>query len=117
MPVVILSYTGQVLIKQGINNFGQFNWEHISSDPLNFIGGILSNPYILGGFTAAGLGVIVYMFLLSRGDFTLVFPILGAVGFVLLPIIGWLFLKETITVQRIVGTLIIALGMIIVARS
>jgi len=117
LPVIILSYTAQVLIKQGVNNLEGFGWEQLSSNPLSFIGSILTNPYILGGFALAGLGAIVYMFLLAKGDFTVVFPVLGAVGFVLLPIIGWLFLQETVTPQRILGTLIIALGMFIVARS
>jgi uncharacterized membrane protein len=117
LPVIILSYTAQVLIKQGVNNLGEFGWEQLSGDPLSFMRNILTNLYILGGFALAGLGAIVYMFLLAKGDFTVVFPVLGAVGFVLLPIIGWLFLRETVTPQRIIGTLIIALGMIIVARS
>lgn len=117
LPVVILSYAGQVLIKLGINNLGGFDWGQVSSDPLSFVGHILTNLHILSGFAVAGLGVIFYMFLLARGDFTVVFPILGAVGFVMLPIIGWLVLQETVTPQRIVGTFIIALGMLIVARS
>lgn len=117
LPVVILSYAGQVLIKQGINNLGGLDWGQVSGDPLSFIRNILTNLHILSGFAVAGLGAFVYMFLLAKGDFTVVFPILGAVGFVMLPLIGRVFLQETITPQRIVGTLVIALGMLIVARS
>lgn len=54
---------------------------------------------------------------LSKNDFTVVVPILSALCFIILPVIGRLFLNEYITAERIAGTVLIALGMFIVAMS
>lgn len=60
---------------------------------------------------------MVYLFVLSKNDFGVAFPILGALGFLVLPLVGWLTLNETVTLGRIVGTIIIVAGMLIVARG
>jgi multidrug transporter EmrE-like cation transporter len=69
------------------------------------------------GFVLAGVGAVIYLFVLSKNDFGVVFPILGALGFLVLPLVSRLVLNETVTLGRIVGTIIIAVGMLIVARG
>ena len=61
-------------------------------------------------FALAAVGAVFYLFLLSKGDFTVVFPILGALGFLALPFIGKFILHESITPARVIGTVVIAVG-------
>ncbi len=117
LPVLALSYTAQLLFKQGVNSIGGLSLGKLAADPLGFILKILLTWQIDLGFVLAGLGAIMYLIALSKNDFTVVFPILSAVGFIVLPVIAFIFLKENITTMRVVGTLVITVGMLIIAGS
>lgn len=115
LPVLIFSYTAQVLMKIGSSVLAGTTWEQAISRPAKTLGLIVWNWQIMLGFVLAGIGALFYLFALSKNDFSVVFPILGAVGFLVLPFVSWFFLKESVTLRRIIGTIIIAAGMVIVA--
>ena len=117
VPVLIFSYAAQILMKRGVNAVGGLSFPALRADPLRFVQLILLNPQIVVGFALAAVGAVLYLFLLSKGDFTVVFPVLGALGFIALPFIGKFILHEGITPARVIGTLVIAIGMLVVARS
>ena len=117
LPVLIFSYTAQVLMKRGASVLTGVTWEQFITQPLQVLSLILLNWQIMLGFVLAGTGAVIYLFVLSRNDFGVVLPVLGALGFLILPLIGWLVLDETITPGRLIGTMIIAAGMLIVARG
>jgi multidrug transporter EmrE-like cation transporter len=117
LPVLVFSYTAQVFMKRGAASLSGLNWEKISHHPFNALGLIIFNWQTMLGFVLAGVGAVIYLFVLSKNDFGVVFPILGALGFLVLPLVSWLALNETVTPGRIVGTIIIAAGMLIVARG
>ena len=117
IPVLIFSYAGQIMMKRGVNAVGGLSVQALRADPLQYALAILLNPQILAGFALAAIGAVFYLFLLSKGDFTVVFPILGALGFLALPFIGKFILHESITSARVLGTVVIAVGMLIVAKS
>jgi multidrug transporter EmrE-like cation transporter len=116
LPVLIFSYTAQVLMKKGSASLSGLSWEKIVAHPFNALSLIIFNWQIILGFFLAGIGAIFYLFVLSKNDFGVVFPILGALCFLVLPIISKIALNEAITPGRLVGTVIIAVGMLIVAR-
>ena len=117
LPVLIFSYMGQVFMKKGSAVFSSLTWETFLADPLKTVGLFLLNWQIMLGFVLAGIGAVIYLFVLSKNDFGVVFPVLGALGFLVLPLISWLILNEAISLGRILGTVIIAIGMLIVARG
>lgn len=117
LPVLIFSYTAQVFMKRGAASLSGFGWEQVLTQPLKVLSLIIFNWQIMLGFTLAGIGALFYLFVLSKNDFGVVFPILGALGFLVLPIISKFALNEAITPSRLVGTVIIAVGMLIVARG
>ena len=117
LPVIILSYTSQVLLKRGVNSVGAITWLRLTTDAPTLLTAIILNWYIVVGFLLGGLGAVFYLVVLSKTDFTVAFPIMGAIAFMLLPFIGKFFLQEAITPLRVVGTIVIGLGMIMVARS
>jgi multidrug transporter EmrE-like cation transporter len=117
LPVLIFSYVAQVLMKKGSVVFSNLTWETFLANPLKTLGLFLFNWQIMLGFLLAGIGAIIYLLVLSKNDFGVVFPVLGALGFLVLPLISWLVLNEAISLGRIFGTVIIAIGMLIVARG
>ena len=77
---------------------------------------VLRNPLVIGGLSAYLVGAALWLFVLSKADLSLVYPFVG-VGFVLTMLFGWLFLNEHVGLARLLGTLVIAIGAYMVARS
>ena len=117
LPVLVFSYAGQVLMKRGANSTGAISWTLLLAEPIRVLTMVLLNWQVILGFTLAGIGAVLYVFALSRTDLTVALPLLGALGFLVLPVVGTVFLQETISMQRWVGTVVIAIGMLLVARS
>lgn len=82
----------------------------------NIVWTILRNPLVIGGLFAYVVGAGLWLFVLSKADLSLVFPFTG-LGFILTMLFGWLFLNENVGFDRMMGTLIIAFGAYLVAKS
>jgi uncharacterized membrane protein len=117
IPFLVLSYSAQVLMKRGVNSVGVITWSLLAADPVGVLTSLLFNRFVILAFVMAGMGAVVYLVLLSQYDLTIILPVLSAVALLALPVIGRVFLQETVSPGRILGTIIVALGMIVVARS
>lgn len=82
----------------------------------NIVLTILQNPLVIGGLFAYVVGAGLWLIVLSKADLSLVFPFSG-LGFILTMLFGWLFLNENVGFDRFIGTLIIAFGAYLVAKS
>ncbi|CAN7295112.1 hypothetical protein LJR219_001446 [Phenylobacterium sp. LjRoot219] len=80
------------------------------------IGGLIQSPWVLIGLGLYGFGAIVWLFVLSRAPLSLVYPFVG-IGFILTMLAGAFYLQESVGQLRVAGTLMIALGCALVARS
>lgn len=74
------------------------------------------SPFIVLGLALYGLGAVMWLFVLSRLPLTAAYPFVG-LGFILTMILGATALGETLSATRIAGTLLIAAGCVLVARS
>ena len=117
LPVLIFSYVAQVLFKIGVRSLGTIELSQVWNSPIKFLLTLVTTWQIMLGFVLAGIGALIYLYALSKNDFSVIFPVLGALGFIILPIIGRFVLHENVSIGRIVGTVIIAIGMVIVARG
>jgi uncharacterized membrane protein len=105
---VIFAALGQVSWKLGMNQAGQlaaFNAASLSS--------VLLNPYVLLGFLMYGLSTIFWLIALSKKDLSFVYPFIS-LTYILVLLMSSLVLKESIGINRLVGTLIILAGIIII---
>ncbi len=74
------------------------------------------SPYVILGLGLYGFGAVAWLFVLSRLPLTAAYPFVG-LGFIMTMIIGITALGETVTPMRVFGTLLIAAGCVLVARS
>lgn len=111
---VALSVAAQFLLKAGMSGAGV---RESLAEPfsLRTILSVLSDKYVLGGFTLYGLGAVVWLVVLSRLDVSKAYPLVG-LGFVFTVAIGYL-LGENVTLLRVVGVVLICAGVFLVARS
>lgn len=77
---------------------------------------LLMSPLIVAGLVLYGLSAIVWILVLSKVDLSFAYPFVG-LGFVLTMAISALFLGEQVSAARLLGTVIIAVGAVLVARS
>ena len=77
---------------------------------------IISNPWIVGGMFLHGCALVVWLFALSRVDISFAYPFL-ALGYVIISIMAWLWLGETVTATRMMGMLIIITGLVVLSRG
>lgn len=114
LVAVSFSVTGELLLKHGMNNVGFF-----SLQPQLLLSGLVrtfTNPFVLSGFTCVFLGSIFWLSVLSRLPLSLAYPLLS-VSYVLVVLSAWLLLKESISVDRMIGVFIIISGVVVVYRS
>lgn len=112
---VVLNVCGQVSIKQSI-----LNYQHLAGGDVYFGAAtalpILTSPLTLLGLVLYAVSAIFWISALSRVELSYAYPLL-AVGYVLVGVFAWKLWGEAFGVQKIIGTLVVAVGVILVGTS
>ena len=108
---VIFAALGQVSWKLGMTQAGQLSTLNLAS-----LSAALLNPLVLLGFIMYGLSTIFWLIALSKKDLSYVYPFIS-LTYILVLLLSSLVLKESIGVNKVIGTLIIIIGLIIIARA
>lgn len=112
---VISNVTANILLKTGVNKMG-----NISLSASSFIADILKaafNPFIIAGLALYGFSFILWLRVLSLSDLSKAYPIFVTFVFILTTIGSVIFLKESVSLMRVVGIAILICGIFLVARS
>jgi multidrug transporter EmrE-like cation transporter len=109
---ISLSALAQVALKSGANASRALGASNIAGEAT----ALAFNPFVWTGLCLYGLGAILWLFVLGRTPLSVAYPFVG-LGFVLTMAAGAIVLGEEVGPARITGTLLIAAGCILVARS
>lgn len=82
----------------------------------NLVQQLAVNPWVVTGLTLYVLGAAVWLLVLAKVELSFAYPFVG-LGFVVTMLVGWCFLNDAMNVQRVVGTLMITAGVVLVARG
>jgi drug/metabolite transporter (DMT)-like permease len=105
---------GQILLKSGMNNIGEIT---LSLNTIfKVIFRMLTNPYVFVGLFIYVFSVIFWLAALSRVDLSYAYPF-ASMSYVIMFLASWLLLHENITPMRIIGTLVVGLGVFLISRS
>jgi drug/metabolite transporter (DMT)-like permease len=111
---VVLSATGQILLKKGMNETGAITLS--SNQIVSILWRIATNPYVIVGLMIYVCGTVFWLAALSRVDLSYAYPF-ASLSYVVMLTASWLLFHENITPLRLLGTLIVALGVIVISRS
>jgi drug/metabolite transporter (DMT)-like permease len=111
---VMLSATGQILLKKGMTQTGAITLS--SNQIVSILWRIASNPYVIIGLMIYVCGTVFWLAALSRVDLSYAYPF-ASLSYVIMLIASWLLFHENITPVRLLGTLIVAVGVIVISRS
>ncbi|OGE13290.1 hypothetical protein A3G14_05410 [Candidatus Curtissbacteria bacterium RIFCSPLOWO2_12_FULL_38_9] len=112
---VTFNVTANILLKTGVIKTGG-----ISSDATDIITNVLKvavSPYIVTGLTLYGLSFLIWLRVLSFNDLSRSYPIFATIVFLMTTIGSVIFLKEHVSIIRIVGIAVMLTGIFIVSRS
>jgi drug/metabolite transporter (DMT)-like permease len=111
---VVGSGIGQVLLKKGMASMGP-----LTLTP-ELLGGVLwriaTNPFVIGGLCVYGLSTLFWLTALSRVPLSYAYPFIS-LNLLVIMLVSWGLFGEQLSWLRIVGTLIIGIGVILLARS
>lgn len=112
---VSLSAIAQIVLKTGMSSPLVAQVMKLGS-PFEVAIQIALNPWVIGGLGLYFLGAMVWLFVLARVQVSVAYPFVG-LGFILTMIMGKYVMGDDITVSRLAGTLLVATGVVLIARS
>jgi drug/metabolite transporter (DMT)-like permease len=111
---ICLNAVAQLLLKAGTNAVGIIEF---GSGKLLETGLALAvQPPILGGLACYAISVVVWIVGLSRVNVTIAYPMLS-LGYIVNALGAWMFLGESLSLQRIAAIGIIIGGVALLVRS
>ncbi len=111
---VTLSACAQLAFKLGVGNPAVT--QAMREGALGALTAVATSPLILLGLAIYGLSVMLWLWVLTKVDLSIAYPFVG-ISFLVTMAFGAFLLNEDVTAIRIAGTVLIALGCILVGRS
>jgi drug/metabolite transporter (DMT)-like permease len=112
--IILMSVTfaavGQVSWKVGMDFIGPVT----DLRPSDFIS-IFLDPYVFFGLIMYGLGTIFWLIALSRMELSFLYPFIS-LTYILVLALSYLVLKESIGLNKMVGTVLIISGLLLISR-
>ncbi|MEC8840423.1 MAG: EamA family transporter [Candidatus Poribacteria bacterium] len=111
---VLLTVIGQILMKQGMTEVGEIDGSLRDVAP-RLIQAFM-NPFVISGISIYGFTTMLWLIILSRVKLSIAYPMLS-LGYLFSIFFAWLLFKESVPKARILGAIIICLGVYFVASS
>lgn len=111
---VTLSACAQLALKLGVTQPSMMS--ALETGVVDAILTAAMSPLILLGLIIYGVSVAMWLWVLSKVELSVAYPFVG-VSFLLTMAFGAFLLNESVTPMRIVGTILIASGCVLVGRS
>lgn len=102
---IVFLAAGQMLWKLGMTKTDGFN-----------LVSIVLNPYIIIGVALYGLATLLWLYVLSKEELSLVYP-LQSITYVLGTLLAIFVFRENVSLLRWLGVVTIIVGAILVARG
>lgn len=109
---VTLSAVAQLSFKHGVSSVVL-----VADNPLLLKAfHLFSSPFVVLGLFLYGVGTVLWLFALKQIDLSLAYPFVG-MSFVMVFLMSVFILGEPFNLNRLIGSVIIVVGIIFLARS
>lgn len=112
MVAMGLTVTGELLLKTGMNSYGELNVSLSTLVPTAIK--LFTSPFVLGGFAFVFSGALFWLAVLSRWPLSLAYPLLS-ISYIIGIAASVLFLKERVTLVQLCGVVVIILGVFLIS--
>jgi drug/metabolite transporter (DMT)-like permease len=111
---VVITAVAQVVLKRGMSGAGMH--EALAQGWLSAAVAVAFNAWVVAGLALYFLGGLVWLVVLNRVPVSFAYPFVG-LGFVITAVLAWGTLGEALSTERAFGTLLVALGVALIARG
>ena len=111
---IIFTVYSQLVMRWQVVNQGAISPDVFGK--LSFVCHFFLNPWVLSSILATLLAGISWMLAMSRFEISYVYPWVG-LNFVLMMLFGVLLFGESISMAKVVGTLLVVAGILVIARG
>ncbi|MBI2042722.1 MAG: transporter [Candidatus Nealsonbacteria bacterium] len=112
---ILTAATAQILFKKGVSELGQLDFS--ISGVFNLIPRILQSPWLLVGMFLFGISFLVYLFVISKLQLNVVYPIVTSSGVILISLLAWVLFKESLSILQIAGIAVIVFGIFLLTTK
>lgn len=113
---VSLSAFAQIVLKMGMSNPKVQNDLIIAGSLFEKLFIALTNVYVVAGISMYLLSMILWLVVLSKIDVSVAYPFVG-LGFIITMVLGFLLLNEQISTMRVMGTILVVCGVLMVSST
>ncbi|HYM11646.1 MAG TPA: EamA family transporter [Bryobacterales bacterium] len=113
--IVVANVLGNVVLRHGMKQVGSI----AAYSPIKLAVSsyhAVSNPYVAAGVALLVIFFLAQMIVLSWADLSYILP-MTSMAYILVTVMSWWFLGETVRPMRWLGTLVITAGVILVGRT
>jgi len=111
---VLAGAVGQIMLKKGMSSMGPLTFAF--SELGSMLWRIGTNPFVVGGLAIYVSGTLFWLMALSRVELSYAYPF-ASLSYVVMLVASWLLFREDISVMRVLGTVVIGLGVFLISRS
>ena len=112
---IILAPAGNLLLKWGMNECGSITETNLSV--VQYYLDVLSKPQVLVGTVIYIVSALLWLAVLGMMDITAAYPIFVSGAFLIVTIAAVVLLQEHVNLVRILGILVMLLGIFLVSQS
>jgi drug/metabolite transporter (DMT)-like permease len=111
---VLAGAAGQLLLKRGMGSMGPLTLSAGQLFPL--VWRLATNPFVVIGLAVYMGGTLFWLTALSRVDLSYAYPF-ASLSYLVMLVAAWRLFGEDISALRILGSLVIMLGVFLISRS
>lgn len=104
---VFTTIAGQLLLKKATSS------QRLSFDASNLVPSLMAlatNPFLLAWVLFAGISAALWIYVLSRFELSLAFPVSTTLSYILILVLSWWLFGEQMTVMRWIGIGLMCVG-------
>ena len=112
---VFMTSMAQIVLKAGMSSPAILQ-SMVDGPRWSSIPWIASSPLVVLGLAMYFGAALIWLVVLSKIEVSLAYPFVG-MGFIITMLFGWMFFGDSMSAARIGGTVMIAIGVAVLARS
>jgi len=109
---VLLNCAAQLSIRKGMLLIGEVGMNGFIQN----LGSMLMNAWLWIAMLCYAVSILMWMVVLSKVEVSFAYPFLS-IGYVVAAVVGYYFLGESLSLIRIMGILVICIGVYLISRS
>jgi drug/metabolite transporter (DMT)-like permease len=111
---LVFTVYGQLVLKWQMSKAGALPSGAV--EKLGFLLQQFLNPWIVSGFASAFIASLAWMAAVTRFELNYAYPFMS-LAFVIVMILGVLFLGENLNLHKVLGTALVMAGLVLIARA